>query len=64
MSKARVWMRNPAFVKEYDWDRLNIIVDMVTGLIHHPPPPGTFEPVRGNLDPPNFTHKLQNLFQH
>ena len=36
MSKARVWMRNPAFVKEYDWDRLNIMVDMVTGFIYPP----------------------------
>ena len=36
MSKARVWMRNSAFVKEYDWDRLNIMVDMVTGLIYPP----------------------------
>ena len=34
MSKARVWMRNSVFVKEYDWDRLNIMVDMVTGLIY------------------------------
>ena len=42
MSKARVWMRNSAFVKEYDWDRLNIMVVMVTGL-SHPSPPGNFE---------------------
>ena len=39
MSKARVWMRNAAFVKEYDWDRLNIMVVMVTGL-SNPSPPG------------------------
>ena len=42
MSKARVWMRNSAFVKEYDWDRLNIMVVMVTGL-SHPSPPGNFK---------------------